>query len=733
MTRTSTARWSGAGSTCSATSLPAAEGERWSRLANEHLKALAEREPRLIPLATVPLQDGARAAEVLRAAHAAGFRGAMIGTQPKGVGGVLDDPALDPFWRAADELGAVLFIHPVFESGDARVHDYGMANAVGRITDTLIAVSRIIYSGHILRYRNAKIIVGIGGAALPYVIGRLRRNYEVDRDKLKDPDAGLAALYYDTLVHDVRALRLARRGRRYRPHHARVRCAVSDRRPGAAQDRRRRPDFRRRGHGIDLRRAGGEVVPAMTRDEARKHRAARGRLQSPKRGYRDLHEHLDALRERDLLLTIDRPIDKDAELHPLVRWQFVGGIEEAERKAFLFTNVDRRARPQVRHSRSWSARSPRNRAIYSVGMGAPVEEIQAKWDHAIANPVPPRVVDAARRARRSCSKATALQGEGNGLDSLPIPISTPGFDSAPTLTATNVITRDPETGMQNMGTYRAALKAPDRLVVRMATRVGGAGGYQHYLKHQQRGDKTMPCAIVLGCPPYVAFMGPQKLPIGVDEIGVAGGLAGAPINVVRARTVDLLVPAEAEIVIEGLIDTEYRRARRRRSANRTATSRSRNSTCRCGSRRSRIAATPIVAVLHQPGDAERIERDQARRLRADVPRASARHARHPRRQARHAARAADRRCCASRIVTVEKGTPRTEVWRALNGAAFFKGDCGKICIAVNEDIDPDNADALFWAMAYRMNPVEDIAGAAASRPGPRPRARARAARRTRRC
>ena len=188
--------------------LPAEEGERWSRLANDHLRALIAREPRLIPLATVPLQDGARAAHELRAAHDEGFAGAMIGTQPKGVGGVLDDPVLDPFWRAADDLGAILFIHPVFESGDDRVHDYGMANAVGRITDTLIAVSRIIYSGHILRYRNARIIVGIGGAALPYVIGRLRRNYEVDRDKLKDPDASLATLYYDTLVHDPRALRL---------------------------------------------------------------------------------------------------------------------------------------------------------------------------------------------------------------------------------------------------------------------------------------------------------------------------------------------------------------------------------------------------------------------------------------------------------------------------------------------------------------------------------------------
>jgi len=60
------------------------------------------------------------------------------------------------------------------------------------------------------------------------------------------------------------------------------------------------------------------------------------------------------------------------------------------------------------------------------------------------------------------------------------------------------------------------------------------------------------------------------------------------------------------------------------------------------------------------------------------------------------------------IITVEHNTPKTEVWRALYGAAFFKGDCGKICIAVNDDIDPDNSDALMWAMAYRMNPIEDV-------------------------
>src|SRR5215212_5804465 len=234
--------------------------------------------------------------------------------------------------------------------------------------------------------------------------------------------------------------------------------------------------------------------------------------------YNDLHAHLQALEAAGLLVTVDRPIDKDSELHPLVRWQFVGGFDEAVRKAFLFTNiVDGRGRsydmPVVVGALA------ANRAVYSVGMNCPVPAIQAKWDEAIAHPIPPRVVDNPV-CHEVINEGQALKGEGNGLDRLPIPVSTPGFDSAPTLSATNVITRDPDTGVQNMGTYRAALKAPDRLVVRMATRVGGAGGYQHYLAHQRRGDKTMPCAIVLGCPPFVSFVAPQKLPIGVDELTV---------------------------------------------------------------------------------------------------------------------------------------------------------------------------------------------------------------------
>lgn len=422
------------------------------------------------------------------------------------------------------------------------------------------------------------------------------------------------------------------------------------------------------------------------------------------RSYPDLHEHLEELKKQGLLLTIDRPIDKDAEMHPLVRWQYVGGIEEHERKAFLFTNVvDGRGRkykfPVVVGAFAG------NRAIYGIGMRAPLGEVQARWDHATANPVPPRIVDKAP-CQEVVIEGDALQGEGNGLDTLPIPVSTPGFDSAPTLTATNVVTKDPDSGIHNHGTYRAALKAPDRLVVRMATRVGGAGGYRHYVKHQQRGDKVMPCAIVLGAPPCVAFVAPMKLPLDLDEVGVAGGVAGGPINVVKCRTVDLLVPAEAELVIEGLIDTvnlepegpfgeshghvaleEFNMPMRV-----TAITHRRNA----------IVASYISQVT--PSESSAIKRVSYEPMFL-THLSKTLGIRGVKRVTLHERMTALRRIA---IVTMAKGTPRTEIWRALQGTASFKADCGKICIAVNDDIDPDNSDALLWAIAFRMNPSTDL-------------------------
>jgi aminocarboxymuconate-semialdehyde decarboxylase len=186
--------------------LPAAEGEAWCRLFNDAQLAAAKAERRFVPLASVPLQDGVRAASVLKAAAAAGFPGAMISTLPRGIGSVLDAPDLEPFWAAADETGAVIHIHPSYDAGDTRVNDYGLANGVGRISDAIVAVARLLCSGHVTRYRNARFFVPMGAAGLPFLLGRLVRNRKITPG-VGDPAAGLASLYTDSILHDPRVLR----------------------------------------------------------------------------------------------------------------------------------------------------------------------------------------------------------------------------------------------------------------------------------------------------------------------------------------------------------------------------------------------------------------------------------------------------------------------------------------------------------------------------------------------
>ena len=426
-------------------------------------------------------------------------------------------------------------------------------------------------------------------------------------------------------------------------------------------------------------------------------------MKSDNRTYRDLREHVEALDRDGLLVTIDQPIDKDSEMHPLVRWQFRGGFAEADRKAFLFTNViDGKGRrydfPVVVGA---MAASP---AIYAAGMRVPVEDIGGKWNAALSNPIDPRPVNDAP-CQDIVITGEDLVGEGAGLDALPIPVSTPGFDSAPTLSATNCVTRDPDTGVQNMGTYRAALKAPDRLVVRMATRVGGAGGYLHWQKYKERGAQ-MPCAIVLGCPPLVAFLGPQKLPIGMDELGVAGGLAGEPINVVKAVTVDLMVLAEAEIVIEGMIDPELTEPEGPfgESHGHVALEEFNMPMRITAITRKTMPLIPSYISQVTPSESSVIKRIAYEPLFLSHLRETL-GIRGVMKVSLHEPLTALLRVT---FVTMERHTPKSEIWRALYGASSFKGDCGKITIAINDDIDPDNADAILWALAYRHNPVDDV-------------------------
>src|ERR1700756_2310985 len=135
----------------------------------------------------------------------------------------------------------------------------------------------------------------------------------------------------------------------------------------------------------------------------------------------DFQTHLAQLEARGLLIRVDRPINKDTELHPLVRCQFLGGIPEEERRAFLFTNVvDSHGRhydiPVAVGALAASAK------IYALGMGRRVDEIGAAWTHAIANPIPPVKVPSPR-CQEVIITGDDLRRADGGLARLPVPIS----------------------------------------------------------------------------------------------------------------------------------------------------------------------------------------------------------------------------------------------------------------------------------------------------------------------
>jgi aminocarboxymuconate-semialdehyde decarboxylase len=155
-----------------------------------------------VPLATVPMQSGKLAAQALEEALDQGFHGAMIGTQPKGASGVLDDPDLNPFWEAASARKATLFVHPTFGARDDRLKAYGLVSAVGRVTDTTMAMARLLYSGHLNRYPDVNLVISHGGAALPMILGRLRRSFATAPAQNADPVPAFHKLYFDSVVYD---------------------------------------------------------------------------------------------------------------------------------------------------------------------------------------------------------------------------------------------------------------------------------------------------------------------------------------------------------------------------------------------------------------------------------------------------------------------------------------------------------------------------------------------------
>lgn len=234
---------------------------------------------------------------------------------------------------------------------------------------------------------------------------------------------------------------------------------------------------------------------------------------------------------------------------PLVRWQF-RGLDQTQRKGWLFENLtDSRGRKfDGSVAVAVDGASPDVYAA-AMGLGSP-KDIAKTWSDAQAHPIQPIEVD----RDKASVKEVVITGKdvmaSGGVDQFPVTVTNPGTDVSAYFSCPVWVTKDPETGVYNVGTYRVMVKAPDRCGVMMAS---GQDSRIHWEKARALG-KPLEAVLCLSPVPALSLCSVTKLR--QPEYEVAGALNGTAIELVKAETVDLLIPATAEIAIEGKFRTD---------------------------------------------------------------------------------------------------------------------------------------------------------------------------------
>ncbi|MBN1207451.1 MAG: amidohydrolase [Myxococcaceae bacterium] len=184
-----------------------------SRFLNDHLALVVRGNPRrFVGLGTVPLQDVTLAvAELERCVRELGLAGVQIGSHVNGTN--LGDPVLFPFFQAAEELGAAVFVHPWDMLGGPRMEKYWLPWLVGMPTEVALALSTLIFSGTLERLPRLRIAFAHGGGSFPGTFGRLQHGFDarpdlVAVDNPRPPRDYLGRFWVDSLVHEPELLRL---------------------------------------------------------------------------------------------------------------------------------------------------------------------------------------------------------------------------------------------------------------------------------------------------------------------------------------------------------------------------------------------------------------------------------------------------------------------------------------------------------------------------------------------
>ena len=243
----------------------------------------------------------------------------------------------------------------------------------------------------------------------------------------------------------------------------------------------------------------------------------------------DLREFLKILEEEHELQKIKVEVDPKHELGAICKIH----NERPNSPALLFENVKDHTIPVVGQLLASDRR-------VALALGLSQENVFNETVQRASNPIAPKLVS------KGASQDVVLEGADVDLTKLPLCTNNPR-DGGPYITAGHVIIKDPEYGM-NLSIYRMMLVSKNEVTLRFTP---GHDGYDFMKNAEKRGQKKFEVAVCIGVPPAVYVASQFEPRIGVYELDIAGGLVGESVEVVKCRTIDLEVPALAEIVLEG--------------------------------------------------------------------------------------------------------------------------------------------------------------------------------------
>ncbi|MDO8637920.1 MAG: UbiD family decarboxylase, partial [Dehalococcoidia bacterium] len=288
-----------------------------------------------------------------------------------------------------------------------------------------------------------------------------------------------------------------------------------------------------------------------------------------------------------------------------------------------------------------------------------------------------------------------------GLGFLPSPVENPGW-SGDIRTTNQFVTKDPETGIRNIGTYSGHFSGP-------ATMRWGLSPYHHANTHWEKAralGKKLQVAIVIGALPNIVFAATAPAPYGVDEYTLAGAIAGEPVKLVKCKTVDLEVPATAEYVIEGEVSNEYLEPKVAFGDYpgyvyevENALGQVIDVTCITHRRNAIFTAQVVGYHLNDTSIQGGLAREAGlyKHLKYDcyIP------------GVLDVAMPPGGGESNMVVVQIKKSSP-WQPWQVLSAIMGYDPGLGKISIVVDEDINPRDPQMINWALSFSMQPHRDI-------------------------